>query len=99
MSKQMTAQDFRDKRIKLENQITRLSADLRSRFLTLCKANPNVVLYQFLDAVLTAKMINEDILNGVKDDEVLEFMEIIEKYLERKNPRRQLELNLETPTS
>ena len=95
MSKPMKAQDFRNKRIKLENQISRLSADAKSRFLKLCKANPNVILYQYLDVVVSAKMIDEETVNLIEENQMLGLMEIIEKYIERKNPRRQLELNLE----
>ena len=90
----MKAQDFRNKRIELENQIGRLSADSRSRFLKLCKANPDVVLYQYYDTAVTAKMIDKETVQRIEGNEVLVLMEVLEKYLENKNPRRQLELDL-----
>lgn len=95
MSKPMKAQDFRNKRIELENQLGRLSANSRSRFLKLCKANPDVVLYQYYDTVVTAKMIDRDSVQRIEGNEILVLMEVLEKYLESRNPRRQLEMDLD----
>jgi len=99
MSKQMKAQDFKDKRRELENQLGRLSKDSRSRFLKLCKANPDVVLYSYHNTPTTivkvyASDINKDNCEWIEGNSVLEYMEVIEKHLEDKNPRKQLELDL-----
>jgi len=90
----MKAQDYRNKRRELENQIAKLSKESRSRLLKLCKANPDVVLYQYLDTVLHAGVLDKDNIQRIEGNTVLDYIEIIEKHIESRNPRKQLELDL-----
>jgi hypothetical protein len=93
----MKAQDYRNKYKELENQIAKLGKESRSRFLRLCKANPDVVLYSYHIASrlveVYARDIDKENVQWIEWNGMLEHMKVLEKHIESKNPRKQLEMD------
>ena len=100
MTKRKTAEDYRRELHSLKLEELAIQKRIRTRFLDLCKQNPDVVLYQIVDA--TNK--NVPVLAGWFCDDSpvriptldtnaqLRFIEVIEKHLANQHPHKQLEI-------
>jgi len=101
MTKRKTADDYRRELHSLKLEEIAIQKRIRKRFLELCKLNPDVALYQIVDA--TNK--NVPVLAGWFCDESpvrvptldvnaqLRYIETIEKHLASIHPHKQTTIN------
>ena len=99
-TKRPTADDYRRELHSLKLQELSVEKHVRRRFLDLCKKNPDVALYQQVDA--TNK--NVPVLAGWFCDDInirvaildtnaqLRYIEVIEKYLASIHPHKQTKI-------
>lgn len=97
MTKRPTADDYRRELHSLKLQELSVQKHIRKRFLDLCKKNPDVVLYQVVDAtnknvpVLAGWFCDESPVRVARLDTnaQLRYIETIEKYLASIHPHKQ----------
>ncbi len=86
-TKHIKANDYQNDYQKLYDDMTILIARIEKRFLYLCKRYPEVILYESIntpDAFVRAKNMNPEIVSKLETKKVLNYIEIIEKYIKRK---------------
>ena len=89
-----TASDYRKDYQGLQNKTIALEVRIKNRLKELITAHPNAVIGQTTDNIsLKAKVLNTAYyLDTMSISSTLQYIEIIEKYLESQHPHQQLKM-------
>jgi len=95
MTKRPTAQEYKGQYEDIVSDLNVLESKITQRLIDLCKLNPEVPVARKADldkTIIKAKSLNAYYITNLSIQERLQYIYIIEQYLQEQHPHKQTEI-------